>query len=101
VEVDEDGDVKFDGDDGETAGPKQAVVTRAQPPVVSNDGDGGPDGDTEMVVAPRAAFQPKPLIPSAARATEPRPVVSRPHRLAPATESGEKICVIIVHSAQA
>jgi hypothetical protein len=92
VEIDDDGDVKYDGDDGGVA-PITAVSTRAQPPVRSPAGDGGDPDDTRMVPAqrPRSAFQPKPLIPAAARPVQPGlPSRTRPHRLVPGEARGPR-----------
>ena len=69
--IDDDGDVVNDDDGG---GTKAVVPKRGKH--VSNDGDGGPAEDTEMVATQqsRAAFQPKPLIPTATRPVQTRPV---------------------------
>jgi hypothetical protein len=89
VEIDDDGDVKFDGGDGGVA-PITAVSTGTQPPVSSPAGDGGGD-DTQMIPAqrPRSAFQPKPLIPTGAQAAPP-PSVIRAHRLVPGEARGPR-----------
>jgi hypothetical protein len=89
-EIDEDGDVRYDGDDGGVA-PITSVSTRAQPPVSSPAGDGGEPDDTQMVQRPRSAFQPKPLIPNAGRPVQTGPSVTRENRLVPGEARGQEI----------